>query len=120
MPEKTFRPWPKHLATSRRSRKILVGRETVTIPPAIRPVVDAWEAGYEARFRVRPEPPKTWDLEAALGLVERHGLPLVLEIVEGAMRVGTKFMRDREKWGLRSIADEWNVLVAMKAKGDLR
>lgn len=119
-PERRVRPWPKHVAARTLPRKIRIGRQTVAIPGAIRPVVDAWASGYERYFRRRPEPPKPWDLVAAEELVERHGPEFVLAIVEGAMRVGgTHYMRTRDKWGLRDIQDEWNALVSMHLKGDL-
>jgi hypothetical protein len=82
-------------------------------------VVDEWAVGFAARFGHRPQPPKEWDLAAALDLVERHGLAIVCEIVQGAMRVGTLRMRQRDRWSLQAIADEWETLVAMRAKGEL-
>lgn len=114
-------PWPKHRATQGLRRKVRVGSRSVSIPPLARPVVDAWTTGYRSRFGIDPEPPAPWDLEAAVDLAQRHDPGQVLAIVEGALRAGgTKYMRDRDKWGLRTIADEWNTLVAMHVKGDLR
>lgn len=117
-PERTVKPWPK--PARRVGRTIRVGRQKITIPGALRPIVDTWRTGFEARFGHQPESPKPWDLSAAEELLERHGLGEVLTLVEGAMRVGTKRMRDGDRWSLQAIQDDWNVLVAMQAKGELR
>jgi hypothetical protein len=115
-PERRVRSAPKPV--SRRSR-IRYGRGSMPIRAPIRPIVDAWVAGFTARFRVAPGDPKPWDLDAAEDLLARHGLPLVLEILDGALRVGTQRMRTQERWSLQAISDEWETLVAMRAKGEL-
>ena len=106
--------------TTRGIKAIRIGRTKVKIPGRVRPVVDVWAAGFVERFGRRPEPPKPWDLTAVEDLVDSHGVEDVLLLVAGAMRVGTKRMRDGERWSLQAIQDDWNVLVAMQAKGELR
>lgn len=116
-PEPRVRAVPKPI--SRRPR-IRYGRGSLPIRGPIRPIVDAWVAGFTARFRVAPGDPKPWDLDAAEDLLARHGLPLVLEILDGVFRVGTHRLRTKDRWSLQAIADEWEALVAMRAKGELR
>jgi hypothetical protein len=83
------------------------------------PVVACWQTSYKRRFKSGAPKPTPWDIDAAVEMVDLHGLDLVLTIVEGAMSCGTERMRVQNRWHLSHIKDEWSKLISMRRKGEL-
>lgn len=99
---------------------VWVGRRKVKIPSRVKPIVRAWTSAFEAKFGVKPGEPREWDVDSAVRMNDRHGTERVIRILEGAIRVGTLRMRQKERWTIEAVEDDWEVLVAMDAKGELR
>ena len=94
------------------------GRQAIL--EAIGPVVDAYRVGFKKRFGVNPGPVDPLSIMAAVEAVKHNELPLLVELVEGAMLVGTYRLRTEERWKLFQVLDELPTLISMWSRGELR
>lgn len=86
---------------------------------ALHRVVRAWGEAWRERFADWPALRRA-DVTAAGDLIREHGADAVLEILPGAMRTGTRWMRQADAFTLAGIRQAWNDLAQMQAKGELR